>query len=384
MKTIAVATFARSEYSSLRPLLPLIQKERGLRLRLIVSGSHLDAASGHSVDEIVADGFPIAERIKMPLSSDSPAAIAAALGAGTAAFGKSFARRKPDLLLLVGDRTELLVAASAALLFRIPIAHLSGGDITEGAIDNQVRYALTELSHLHFVSMREHAERLLQMGEESWRVRVTGDPALDALRGKTLLGRKELSRTLGVDLTPPVILVTFHPATLGEGNAAAQTDQLLSALSRVPGTLVFTHPNSDTGSRAITERLRRFTKRRPGSKLLASLGQERYYSLLSHADAMVGNSSSGIWEAPSFRLPAVDIGERQRGRHCARNVIHAPAKVAAIRRAISEALAPRFRASLRSIANPYGDGRAAPRIVAALKKIEWGPKLLQKRFLWRP
>jgi UDP-hydrolysing UDP-N-acetyl-D-glucosamine 2-epimerase len=341
---------------------------------------HLAPEFGLTVKEIEADGFPIVDRVEMLLSSDTPEAMAKSTGLGTIEFADALARHRPDILLIVGDRYELLSVACAALPLCIPIAHISGGDLTVGAIDNQVRYALTELSHLHFVAMETHAKRLRQMGEEPWRVFVTGDPALDLIHKMKFLSREELIECLGMDLEPPILLITLHPTTISSVSVSEEVDSLLAALSRVEGTLIFTYPNADAESRVIVEHIREFTTPRPRAGLFSNLGQLRYYSLLTQADLIVGNSSSAIWEAPSFHLPVVNIGERQKGRLCASNVINAVVDPDAIYQAIRKGLNPTFRASLRDLQNPYGDGHSVPRIVDALKHIELGPHLLQKHF----
>lgn len=380
MRRIGVATFARSEYSTCLPLLRAIRADAECQLHLLVSGTHLSSAFGETVKEIEADGFTINDRIEMRVSSDTPEGVAESNGWGTIGFAHSFARCRPDLLLLVGDRLELLAAASAALPFGIPIAHLSGGDATEGALDNQVRHAMSKLSHLHFVAMPAHAHRLKQMGEEAWRVFVTGDPALDLVHQVQLLPRDELGQRLGLGLASPLLIVSFHPTTLGSVSVHDELESVLAALTGVHGTLIFTYPNADTGSRTIIARLQEFTSAHPHTALFFNLGQLKYYSLMAQADLMVGNSSSGIWEAPTFRLPVVNVGERQRGRVRAGNVIDVPPDPAAIHQAIQQGLQPTFRASLHDLQNPYGDGQAAPRILGTLKHIELDTRLLQKRF----
>ena len=384
MRHIGVVTFARSDYSTCLPILQAIEADPELELHLVVSGMHLSPEFGYTVKEIEAEGFEISDQVEMLLSSDTPEGITKSIGLGAIGFAQSFARFEPDIVLIVGDRFELLAVACAALPFRVPIAHVSGGDITEGAIDNQVRHAITKMSHIHFVAMQAHAQRLIQMGEENWRVFVTGDPALDLIRQMKLLGRAELSECLGLELESPILLATFHPTTLGSVGVLDEISSLLAALSRVQGTLVFTYPNADIGSRTIIEHIQESVASRPRSKLFFNLGQLRYYSLLAQADLMVGNSSSGIWEAPSFRLPVVNIGDRQRGRLRAGNVIDVGPDSDAIYHAIRQGLEPSFRASLHHLQNPYGDGQAVPRIVDTLKRIQFGPCLLQKQFIDLP
>ena len=384
MRRIGVVTTSRADYSSLLPVLHAIQADPELDLLLFVGGMHLAPEFGLTVKEIEAEGFPIAERIEMTPTSDVPEAVARAIGCGVSGFAQSLSRCRPDILVVNGDRYELLAVACAALVLGIPLAHISGGDLTEGAIDNQVRYALTKLSHLHFVAMETHAERVRQVGEEPWRVFLTGEPALDLLSELKLLSREELADSLGIKLAPPVVVVTFHPTTVSETPVIEQVESLLAALDHLPATLVFTHPNADAGHRHIVDRLHAFVQEHPRSALFFNLGHRRYYSLLALADAMVGNSSSGIWEAPSFSLPAVNVGERQQGRTRAGNVIDVRFDADAISKAIQRALQPQFRGSLHGMRNPYGDGHASRRIVEELKRVPLDHRLLQKRFAELP
>jgi UDP-hydrolysing UDP-N-acetyl-D-glucosamine 2-epimerase len=381
MKHIGVATFARSEYSSCLPILKAIQADPELALHLMVSGTHLAPEFGLTIEQIEKDGFEVNERIEMLLASDTAEGVAKSIGIGMLGFAQSFARVKPDVLLVVGDRTELFAPVCSALPFRIPVAHVSGGDITEGAIDDQVRHAITKMSHLHFVANRLHAERVLQMGEEPWRVQITGDPALDIIRQMPLLSRGQLADRLKIELTPPVLVISLHPTTLGTGSPADEVDALLEALEDFQGTLVFTYPNADSGGRVIIEHIQRFIDTNQRAIFVKNLGQLVYYSLLACSDLLAGNSSSGIWEAPSFRLPVINIGDRQRGRLCAENVITCEVNSEAIGAAIRKALDSSFRTSLADLKNPYGDGFAAERIVQILKETAADHNLLQKHFV---
>ena len=380
MKRIAPITFTRAEYSSFVPVLEVLRETPDFETQLIVSGTHLLPQFGNTVEQIETDGFSVADRIPMEISSDTPEAVAGAVGLVMGGFARSFARLKPDLLLLVGDRLELLAPATAALAARIPVAHISGGDLTEGAIDNQVRYAVTQMSHLHFVAMQEHANRLLRMGEEPWRIHVVGEPALDLLKDMRLLSRNELAKNLGVELKPPVLVVTYHPTTLGAASADEEIESLIQALEQIPGTLIITMPNADVEWQTVMARLGEFVSRRSSARLYPSLGAMRYYSLLSHADLMVGNSLSGIWESPSFKIPVVNIGDRQRGRHRAGNVIDVPCAREQILNGIQRALSHEFRTSLAALTNPYGDGGASARILKLLKKLDEMPELQIKSF----
>lgn len=376
VNTIGVCSFARSDYGSVLPILWAITADPALELQLIVGGAHL--AAGRSIEQIEKDGFPISERIDFLIGSDSPEAIVKGNAVAASALAEVFTRKRPDILLLVGDRFELLAAASAATAFNIPLAHVSGGEVTEGAIDDVIRHAVTKMSHVHFVASGEQVEMLVAMGESAGRIHATGDPALDALHRLELLSREELASQFGIALTPPVIVLTHHPSTRDPGAALVELEGILTVLNTMPGTVIATAPNSDAGHQALHRRLEAFVQARPGSILRESLGQLRFYSLLRHADLMIGNSSSGIWEAPSFELPVVNVGDRQRGRMRAPNVIDSGGDAGEIRAAVARALDPAWRSALRGGANPYGDGHAASRIVKILKATALGPELLIK------
>lgn len=343
---------------------------------MLVTGTHLEPAFGATVADIEADGIEIAERIPC-FGGVSEEGAARSVGLAASGFAAAFSRRRPDLLLLVGDRLELLGVAAAAVPFLLPVAHVSGGDATGGAIDDTVRHALTKLAHLHFVAMPEHATRLVAQGESPERIAVTGDPALDDVAGPW----PPLDRlAAGVGLDPqvrPLVLVSFHPPTLAR-TAASETDELLAALDDLEGTLVFTYPGADTGADEVIGRIEAFAAARPHAVVHRSLGQDRHYALMASADVLVGNSSSGIWEAPSFRLPVVNIGERQRGRTRAANVVDTRAERGAIGAALARALDPSFRRGLDGLVNPYGDGNASARVVEVLRDVELGPALLAK------
>lgn len=379
MRRIAAATFSRAEAGSFIPVMRAIDAADDLELFLIASGAHLAPEHGMTVQELEDAGFSPAARVEMPMTSPAPGAAAAAIGHGTIGFARVLEEHRPDLLLVVGDRYELLAAVSAALPMLIPVAHVSGGDVTEGAFDNLVRQAVSALSHLHFVAMPEHAERLRRSGEEPWRIHVTGEPALDVLRSFDPLARTELERILGVELTAPVVAATFHPTTLG-GGAGDELGELLAALEDLDATIVFTASNADPGGAEVTRRVRAFADGRPRAAFATSLGQRGYYSLLRIADLMIGNSSSGIWEAPSFELPVVNVGARQQGRVRAGNVVDVEPSADAIESGIRRALDPSFRDGVRGLANPYGDGQASARIVEVLRTVELGVELLRKRF----
>jgi len=275
---------------------------------------------------------------------------------------------RPDLLLLIADRYEMLAPASVALALRIPVAHIEGGEISQGAIDDQVRNALTKLAHIHFTSTPAARRRVIAMGEEPWRVHHAGAPSLDHLSRSKLLDRAALEARLGISLTPPTVLAAYHPVTILK-DTTAEADALFAALAEAPGQLLFVYPNSDAGSYALIERTRALAETRKDTHIFVNLDAVTYWSLLGQVDAMIGNSSSGIMEAASFALPAVNVGMRQQGRERARNIIDVAPEAAAILAAMEQALRPEFRASLRGMANPYGDGTAAVTIARVLTTV---------------
>lgn len=379
-RAIGVVSVSRSDYGHLLPVLEEIRAAPDLRLLLFVAGMHLAPAFGRTADAIEADGWPIAERIEMLEPGDSPDAVAGSIGNGVSGFARAYARQRPDLVVVLGDRFEMLAAAVAALPFALPVAHIHGGEESQGAMDNQIRHAITKLAHLHFASAEPHARRLAHMGEEEWRIHTTGAPGLDRIRTMDFLTREALAKVLELPPDGPWLLVTFHPVTLEYAETEAQVDELLAALDKVDGTLVITYPNADTAGRTVIRRMEEFAARRPRARLRQNLGDQAYLSLLRHADAMVGNSSSGLIEAPSFGLPVVDVGSRQRGRLRGTNVINVGCARDEILRGIEAALAPGFRERLRGSPNPYGDGHAVPRIVRVLREISLDARLVQKRF----
>lgn len=376
-----MVTVGRSDYGIYGSLLQAIADDPELRLSLFVSGAHLSPGQGHTVRVIEADGHPIAGVVDMLIDSDSPAAIAKSIGQGVMGFVDAFERARPDILVVLGDRFEMFAAAVAAVPMLIPMAHIHGGEITEGAVDEQFRHALTKMCHLHFVSTEVYARRVRQLGEEGWRVTVSGAPGLDPIRAHTPIATAELESRIGLPLDAAPLLVTFHPATLEPGQAAAQIAELIAAIDGTVMPIVFTYPNVDAGSVAILDALHRYVAATPRARLVANLGTAAYFSLMGRAAAMVGNSSSGIIEAASFELPVVNVGMRQQGRLRGANVIDVPCERSAIARAIATATSADFRRSLTGLVNPYGDGRAAGRIAGVLKSVSLDRTLLAKRFV---
>ncbi|MDQ8021296.1 MAG: UDP-N-acetylglucosamine 2-epimerase [Moraxellaceae bacterium] len=374
-RKIAVVTATRAEYGLLYWLLKALQADPGVSLQLIVSGAHLSDRHGLTVQQIEADGFDIAARVVMDLGDDSPAGVTRSLGHATIGFAEALQRLQPDLMVILGDRYELLAAAQAALLARVPVAHIHGGETTEGALDDAVRHALTKLSHLHFVAAEDFRRRVIQMGEAPERVFVVGATGLDNIVQLPLLSEAELAAQLDFPLhdaaqpTAPCFLVTYHPVTLGE-DSAADCRALLAALDGFAGArIILTGANADPGREAVEREMEAFAAARPDRVLLrASLGQLRYLSAMRWADVVVGNSSSGLLEAPAIGTPSVNVGERQRGRPCAPSVISCAATTEAIRAAVTQALSAAHRAIAAQRVTPYGTPGAAQRIAEVLRR----------------
>lgn len=375
---LAVVTSTRADYGLLRPVMRRIQASPGFELEVIATGTHLSPEFGWTVDAIEDDGFPVSHRVVMLLSSDSPVGVSKSAGLAMIGMADAIDRADPDLLLLLGDRFEILATAQAALIARVPVAHLCGGDITEGAIDDSMRHAITKLSHLHLVTNDLAARRVIQMGEAPDNVVVTGNPGLDDLLRFEPLPRDQLEATLGMRLRPRNILVTYHPVTLADEPPRTAFAELLAALDALgPDVgIVFTLPNADTWGRAIVHMTRAFVSDREHAVAHASLGQAGYWSCLRSFDAVVGNSSSGLMEAPAVGTPAVNVGERQRGRLRAASTIDCPADREAIGAALQRALASQEV----PMGSPYGDGHAAARVLAALRACGDPRQLLVKRF----
>jgi UDP-hydrolysing UDP-N-acetyl-D-glucosamine 2-epimerase len=377
MRTIAVVTSSRADYGHLYWPLRELAAHPEIELKLIALGPHLSPEFGCTVREVEKE-FPLDARIECLLSSDSDVGMAKTIGVATLGLADCLGAMRPDLLLVTADRYEMLAPAAVALALRIPIAHIEGGEISEGAIDDAVRNAITKLSHVHFTSTETARERVIAMGEEPWRVHWAGAPSLDHLRRGALLERAELEARFDLRFRSPSILVAIHPATIAR-DTVREADAVLAALASVDAQLLFCYPNADAGSRALIERTRALLQTRPDGKLFVNLDPISYWSLMALVDLLLGNSSSGIMEAASFGLPAVDIGIRQRGRERGRNVLHAEAAEGSIRSRIATALDPEFRRSLAGMKNPYGDGHAAERIVAVLASAPLGEELLTKR-----
>jgi UDP-hydrolysing UDP-N-acetyl-D-glucosamine 2-epimerase len=377
-RKIAVVTTSRADYSHLYWPLRTLTDRADVDLRLIALGAHLSSEFGNTVREIEKDGFPIDARIECLLSSDSDVGMAKTIGVAALGLAEHLGAMRPDILLLIADRYEMLAPAAVALALRIPIAHIEGGETSEGAIDDAVRNALTKMAHLHFTSTFAARRRVILMGEEEWRVHRAGAPSLDYLRRSILLTRAQLERKLGCDLGVPAVLVSYHPVTLAD-DTLEEAEALFSALSHLPEQLLFCYPNADAGSRTLIERTKSFLVARGNGRVFVNLDALTYWSLLREVEMLVGNSSSGIMETASFALPTVNVGIRQHGRERPGNVVDAAADAAEIAAAIRAARRSEFRESLRGMSNPYGDGTASEKIAEVLMSVPLGKKLLRKR-----
>ena len=377
-RKIAVVTTSRADYSHLYWPLHDLSLHPDVDLQLIVMGAHLSPEFGHTIREIERDGLEIAARIECLLSSDTDVGMAKTIGLATLSLADCLGQMRPDLLLLIADRYEMLAPAAVALALRIPIAHIEGGEISEGAIDNAVRHALTKMSHIHFTSTFESRDRVISMGEEGWRVHRAGAPSMDHLRRNTLFTREQLEAQLHIDLNQPSVVVAYHPVTIVR-DTTQEADALFAALREVSGQILFCYPNSDAGGRALIQRTEQFLTERPDARIFVNLPALTYWSLLRNVDLMIGNSSSGIMETPSFALPTVNVGMRQQGRERARNILDAAPDTADILAKVAIARSQAFLRSLEGMQNPYGDGTASEKIVSVLTSVPLGEELLVKK-----
>jgi UDP-hydrolysing UDP-N-acetyl-D-glucosamine 2-epimerase len=376
-RKIAAVTTSRSDFTALHWPLHDLASHPDVDLKIIALGPHLSPEFGLTIQEIEKAGFRVDARIECLLSSDTDVGMAKTIGLATLSLADCLGEMRPHLLLVTADRYEMLAPASVALALRIPVAHIEGGEISEGAIDDAVRNALTKLSHVHFTSTELARARVIAMGEEEWRVHRAGAPTLDHLRRGTLLSREQVEQRLAIDLSRPTAIVTYHPTTIAR-DTTREADALFGALKAVPEQILFCYPNADAGSRALIGRIETFLRDRDG-RVFVNLEPLVYWSLLQHVEFLIGNSSSGIIEAASFALPAVNVGIRQQGREHGPNVLDAEPDAESILDRIQTARSERFRQSLKGMTNPYGDGCASQRIVRVLTSLSLGEELLIKR-----
>ena len=380
VKKICVVTGTRAEYGLLRWVIDGLDKSPSINLQLIATGMHLSYEYGMTIREIKKDGYKISNEIEMLLSSDTPVGISKSIGLGIIGFADAYSSLKPDMVVLLGDRFEILSAAIAAMTARIPIAHIHGGEATEGLIDESIRHSITKMSHLHFVATEEYRKRVIQLGENPKNVFNVGGLGIDNINKLSLLSKREIENVLNLYFNKRNLLITYHPVTLEENSSFYQIDQLLHALDQQKETnIIFTMPNADMESRILSKKIKQFCDKKSNAYLFTSLGQLNYLSCLQFVDAVIGNSSSGLLEVPSFKKGTINIGDRQKGRICAKSVINCQAESKAIINAINHIYSEEFRAILSSVNNPYGEGGASAKIVNKLENV--GVRgLLKKKF----
>jgi UDP-hydrolysing UDP-N-acetyl-D-glucosamine 2-epimerase len=379
-RKIAVFTGTRAEYGLLFWLMKAIEKNPALELQVIVSGAHLSPQFGETWKQIEADGFTISAKVDLQLADDTPLAITHALARGVAGCGEALAKLNPDILVVLGDRYEALAAAQAAMIARIPIAHIHGGESTEGLIDEAIRHAITKMAHLHFVAAEPFRTRVLQLGENPEHVWVVGAAGLDNIAHLPIVPKAELEKILGLRFASPLLLLTYHPETLHTADPTYFLEQMLNALGNQNGTIVITGTNADTGGGEIRRTLQAFAAQHPENIVyIENLGVSRYLSLMRCADVVVGNSSSGLLEAPAIGTPSINIGNRQRGRLSAPSVINCPDNIDAIHIALKTALSSAHREIAAARLTPYGSAGAAERIVKIISNFSL-TGILEKRF----
>jgi GDP/UDP-N,N'-diacetylbacillosamine 2-epimerase (hydrolysing) len=384
MRTICVVTGTRADYGLLRWLMDLIDRDPSLRLQVVATGMHLSTDFGLTYREIERDGFRIDRKLEILSSDDSSLGITTSVGNGIIAFAHAFAELTPDIVLVLGDRFEIMAAATAAMFAGLPIAHLHGGEVTEAAFDEAIRHSITKMSHLHFVAAEPYRQRVIQLGEPPHRVFLTGGLGVDTIQRTRLFGRQDLEREIDFKFGERNLLVTFHPATLEKSSPSHQMRELLKALESLEETkLIFTMPNADTGSRELINMIENFVDYHSNAKAFTSLGQKRYLSCMSQVDGVVGNSSSGIAEAPSFKKGTVNIGDRQRGRLKAGSIIDCEPSCKSIQAAIERLYSDEFQNSLKFVTNPYGVGGASERVVEILREVDLS-SIIKKEFFDLP
>jgi GDP/UDP-N,N'-diacetylbacillosamine 2-epimerase (hydrolysing) len=380
-RRICIVTGTRAEYGLLRGVIEGLRNAEDITVQIVATGAHLSPDFGLTYREIEADGVAIDERVEMLLSSDTPVGTTKAIGLAMIGFADTFARLRPDILVLLGDRFEILAAASAALIAGIPIAHIHGGEVTEGAFDEAIRHSVTKMSHIHFVAAAPYRDRVIQLGEAPERVFLVGGLGIDAIKSLDLLDRAGLEDALDFKLGRRNLLVTFHPSTLEAEEGTAQMQALLEALASLGSDthLIFTMPNADSGSRELRAMVDRFVTDHANARAFTSLGQFRYLSCMRHMDGVIGNSSSGLLEAPSFGVGTINIGDRQAGRLKATSVIDCAPQRDAIIEALERLSSRTFKSELEHTENPYGNGGASNTIVAKLREVRL-EGLLKKKF----
>ena len=379
-RKICVVTGTRAEYGLLYWLMKEIQATDGLELQIITTGMHLSPEFGLTYRQIESDGFLIDKKVEMLLSSDTEVGITKSMGIGMVGFSDALNDLKPDLMVVLGDRYEIFVATSAAMIAKIPISHIHGGETTEGAFDEALRHSITKMSHLHFVAAEAYRQRVIQLGEQPDRVFLVGGLGIDNIKRLQLLDRSSLEASLDFKLGSKNLLITFHSVTLETDTAGNQMEELLAALAALKDTqLIFTLPNADTDGRVLINMMEKFVAKHPNARVYTSLGQLRYLSCVAQVDGVVGNSSSGLAEVPSFKKGTINIGDRQRGRLQAESVINCEPTRESIAAALAQLFSIDFQMSLEQVTNPYGEGGASEAIISTIKAVSLDG-LLKKRF----
>jgi GDP/UDP-N,N'-diacetylbacillosamine 2-epimerase (hydrolysing) len=380
-RKICVFTGGRAEYGLLKPLLNEVKKDLSLELQLLVSGMHLSREFGLTYKVIEEDGFVCDEKVEIILSSDSPISICKSIGLGMISFSEALTRLKPDLLIVLGDRFESMAAAMAAFICQIPVAHIQGGESTLGAIDDQFRHSMTKMSLLHFVTTDEYRRRVIQLGEEPSRVFNCGALNVEAMKEIRVLSKGQVEKAINFSFGSRSLLVTFHSSTLEKDTAGEQFLQLIEAIRSFDDLkIIFTKTNADTGGRIINELIDKYVEENPKNSIaFTSLGQLLYINTLRYVDVVAGNSSSGVIETPTFKVPTVDIGDREKGRIMADNVINCEQSTESIRAALNNALSKKFKESLRDMINPYEKDNTAKRIAEKLRDYPL-PETIKKEF----
>jgi UDP-N-acetyl-D-glucosamine 2-epimerase, UDP-hydrolysing len=381
MKKICVVTGTRAEYGLLKPLIKRINEDDKLTLQLLVTGMHLSLEFGYTYNEIVKDNFPITEKVEILLGSDTPIGISKSMGLAMISFSEVFERIKPDILIILGDRYEMFAIASAAMISKIPIAHLHGGETTEGAIDEAIRHSITKMSYLHFTSTEAYRKRVIQLGENPDRVFNVGAIGAENIKSLNFIEKDALGKEIGVDFNKKVILLTFHPTTLENNSSEEQFNNILNALDRFEDIrIIFTKSNSDVNGKIINKMIDEYVSLNPQQSVaFTSMGQLRYLSAMKYCSAVVGNSSSGIIEAPILGKPTVNIGDRQKGRIQIYSIINCNSIEEEITVSIKKALSKEFNDKVKKIKNPYGDGIVSEKIIEILKEYLFHEKILIKK-----
>lgn len=382
MRKVAVVTGTRAEYGLLKNTLNRIKESKSLELKLIVTGTHLSEEFGYTINEIIEDGFIVNEKLPILLENNTKGKTTKEMAILIFKLSEAFEKLKPDLVIILGDRYEIFAVASAAMTMNIPIAHISGGEITEGAIDEQIRHAITKMSHIHFPGSLSYAQNIINMGEEAWRVFNVGDPGIENIKTTRLLSKEELRRQLDIDIDENTLLITYHPVTLELKELSFQVENLIKALKIINKKMIITYPNADSGSQYIIEKLNQFQKSNSNVYLFENLGILKYLSVMKLCGAVVGNSSSALVEAPYLKIPVVNIGNRQKGRLMASNIVSCSNKYEDIVDSINKVLSYEFKENVKTTVSLYGEGNTSEEIVKIIETIKLDDKLLKKKLVW--